>query len=216
MIQAQLQRAEASLRLSIAELARRQQLREGNVISAAELDASQARRDTDLAQVEALQAELKTAGLGGREDEVRAAEADHAAAQAALERAQWAVTNKRQLAPGPARVHDTLYRVGEFVAAGLPVVSLLPPENLKARFFVPQDEVATLKIGGRVELRVDGLAAPVPATINYIASQAEYTPPVIYSQENRAKLVFMVEAKPAAKDAANLRPGQPVDVTLQR
>lgn len=213
-LRGQLERAEASLRWSEADLARHRQLLRETVISAAELDVTQARRDSDVAQVASLKADLQTAELGAREDEVRAGEAEVAAAAAALDRARWALDNKRQQAPAAARVHDTLYREGEFVAAAMPVVSLLPPGNLKARFFVPQGEVASLKIGGGLQFRVDGLATPIGGTISYIASQAEYTPPVIYSRENRAKLVFMVEATVAASDARNLRPGQPVDVRL--
>jgi HlyD family secretion protein len=112
-------------------------------------------------------------------------------------------------------VHDTLYRQGEFVAAGNPVVVLLPPENLKVRFFVPQEKLAQIKTGATVSVQADGAARAVSATVNYISTQAEYTPPVIFSRETRANLVFMIEAKFAAADAAELRPGQPVDVTLK-
>lgn len=215
-LEAQLRRAEAGLRWAEADLGRRRKLLRGDVISAAELDLAQAQRDADAAQVESLRADLETARLGAREDEIRAAEAEVAATAAALERARWALDNKRQTAAADARVHDTLYREGEFVAAGMPVVSLLPPANLKARFFVPEGELAALPIGGVVEVRVDGRPAPVPATISYVATQAEYTPPVIYSQESRAKLVFMVEAVFAPADARELRAGQPVDVRVAR
>lgn len=213
-LRARLARAEANLKWAEADLVRRRQLARDTVLSAADLDLAQSQRDAEAALVASLKAELETAELGAREDEIRAGEADLAAVSAALNRARWAFDNKVQAAPVSARVHDTLFREGEFVAAGLPVVSLLPPDNLKARFFVPQGEVAALKIGGGVELRVDGRSAPVPATISYIASQAEYTPPVIYSRENRAKLVFMVEAQVAAAEATTLRPGQPVDVKV--
>ncbi len=211
---ARLARAEANLKWAEADLVRRRQLARDTVLAAADLDLAQSHRDGEAAQVAALKAELETAEQGAREDEIRAGEADLAAATAALDRARWAFDNKVQSAPVSARVHDTLFREGEFVAAGVPVVSLLPPDNLKARFFVPQGEVAALKIGGGVELRADGLAAPVPATITYIATRAEYTPPVIYSRENRAKLVFMVEAQVVAAEATTLRPGQPVDVQV--
>ncbi|MBK9139694.1 MAG: HlyD family efflux transporter periplasmic adaptor subunit [Verrucomicrobia bacterium] len=213
-LRARLARAEANLKWAEADLVRRRQLARDTVLSAADLDLAQSQRDAEAAQVASLKAELETAELGAREDEIRAGEADLAAAAAALDRARWAFDNKVQSAPVAARVHDTLFREGEFVAAGVPVVSLLPPDNLKARFFVPQGEVAALKIGGSVALRADGLAAPVPATITYISTRAEYTPPVIYSRENRAKLVFMVEAQVPAAEAKTLRPGQPVDVQV--
>ena len=92
---------------------------------------------------------------------------------------------------------------------------LLPPANLKVRFFVPQEKLALVKVGGTVVVKPDGAAHPLTATVNYIATQAEYTPPVIFSRETRANLVFMIEAKFSAADAADLRPGQPVDVHLQ-
>lgn len=214
-LEAQLARAEAHRRWAEAELARRRELRAQEVISAAELDLARAQRDAEAAQVEALRAELETARLGAREDEIRAAEAEVAAAQAALERARWAVDQKRPAAPAAGRVHDTLFREGEWVPAGQPVVVLLSPAQLKARFFVPEPDVAGLRLGARVWLRADGWSEPVSATITYVAAQAEYTPPVIYSRENRAKLVFMVEARPDPARAAALRPGQPVEVRTQ-
>jgi HlyD family secretion protein len=112
-------------------------------------------------------------------------------------------------------VQDTLYRAGEFVAAGNPVVVLLPPENLKARFFVPQEMLPRIKTGENVSVTFDGAAKNYSATINYISTQNEFTPPVIYNRENRAKLVFMIEAKFSPADAAELRPGQPVDVSVR-
>ena len=107
---------------------------------------------------------------------------------------------------------DTFFRVGEWVQAGQPVLALLPPGNVKARFFVPEGVVGRLQMGAAVNIVCDGCAAPIPAKISFISSRAEYTPPVIYSNAQRAKLVFMVEARPSAADGARLKPGQPVDV----
>ena len=107
---------------------------------------------------------------------------------------------------------DTFFRAGEWVAAGQPVVSLLPPGATKARFFVPESELGAIAIGQAVSVACDGCSAPVAARISFISTQAEYTPPVIYSNSQRARLVFMVEARPDPKDAARLRPGQPIDV----
>lgn len=213
-LEAQLERARASLRLAEQELARRNQLSEGKVVSPEELDLAQSRRDTEQAQVAALTAELKTARLGAREDEIKAAEADVQALSAALAKAQWAWAQKTQRAPAAGRIHDTIYRQGEWVAPGNPVVSLLPPENIKVRFFVPQAQLAAVKVGQAVSVFLDGGAAPLRATINYISSQAEFTPPVIYSKESRAKLVFMIEAAFAPGEARDLKPGQPGDVKL--
>lgn len=213
-IEAQLEKARASLRLSELEFERRSKLREGSVVSPEEFDSARLRRDADKAQVASLASELETARLGARVDEVKAAAADVEALTAVLSKARWALGQKAQPAPTNAWVQDTLYRQGEFVAAGRPVVSLLPPGNIKVRFFVPQAQLASVKPGTQVAVSPDGAAAPLRATVNYISSQAEFTPPVIYSQESRAKLVFMIEAVFDVTDARNLRPGQPVDVRL--
>jgi HlyD family secretion protein len=110
-------------------------------------------------------------------------------------------------------VVDTLYRPGEWVAAGAPVVSLLPPENIKVRFFVPQPLLGAIRVGAEVRVRCDGCAEDLVAVVSFISPEAEYTPPVIYSREMREKLVFLVEASPRDRPTA-LHPGQPLDVTL--
>jgi HlyD family secretion protein len=212
---AQIERAQADLKLAGDELARREKLDVTDVVSKEELDQARAQRDADQAQVDQLTADLETAKLGGRDDAIRAAQAVVESQRAALDKAKWSFDQKQQFAPADAAVHDTLYRQGEFVAAGNPVVVLLPPENLKVRFFVPQEKLAQIKIGGTVSVECDGAAKPFSATVNYISTQAEYTPPVIFSRETRANLVFMIEAKFSAADAAELRPGQPVDVELK-
>ena len=214
-LQAQLERAQADLKLSAAELARREQLHGTEVISKEELDQARAQCEVNQAQINQLTADLATAKLGGREDAVRAAEAAVESQRAALAKAKWSFDQKQQFAPTHAAVHDTLYRQGEFVAAGNPVVVLLPPENLKVRFFVPQDKLPQIKIGAPIAVLPDGAAQPISATVNYISTQAEYTPPVIFSRETRANLVFMIEAKFSPAEAADLRPGQPVDVELE-
>ena len=107
-----------------------------------------------------------------------------------------------------------LYREGEFVPAGSPVITLLPPQNIKARFFVPETALAALRLGQRVTLRCDGCGADIGARISFIAAEAEYTTPLIYSKENRAHLVFMVEARPTPADALRLHPGQPLEIGL--
>jgi HlyD family secretion protein len=184
-----LAQAKANLALSENELARREKLRaDSGVISAEELDQAKSQRDADAAQV------------GSLND--------------ALTKARWSFDQKQQFAPTNAFVQDTLYRAGEFVAAGNPVVVLLPPENLKARFFVPQEILPRIKAGENVSVTFDGATKSYSATVNYISTQAEFTPPVLYNRENRAKLIFMIEAKFSPADAAELRPGQPVDVKI--
>ena len=214
-LEAQLERAQADLKLSAAQLARREKLDTSDVVSKEELDQTRAQNAANQAQLRQLEADLATAKIGGRDDVVRAAQAAVEARRAALDKARWSFDQKQQFAPANATVHDTLYRQGEWVAAGNPVAVLLPPENLKVRFFVPQHKLTQLTVGKTVSVRCDGAAHPFSATVNYISTQAEYTPPVIFSRETRANLVFMIEAKFPPADAAELRPGQPVDVELK-
>jgi HlyD family secretion protein len=209
-----LDRAQANLKLAAAQLTRREQLGATDIVSKEELDQVRTQRDASQAQVDQLAADLETAKLGGRTDAIRAAQAVVEAQTAARDKAKWSFDQKQQFAPTNAVVHDTLYRNGEWVAAGNPVVVLLPPANIKVRFFVPQESLPRIKTGEIVTVQCDGATQPFKATVNYISTQAEYTPPVIYSRETRANLVFMIEATFAPADAANLRPGQPVDVRL--
>ena len=152
------------------------------------------------------------ARLPARPQERAAASAQAQAASAALAQQRWRVEQAAQAAPADAQVAETFYRVGEWVGAGQPVLALLPPTQIKARFFVPETDVATLKAGDVVQLSCDGCGTPIAARVSRIATQAEYTPPVIYSNAQRAKLVFMVEARPDAADAPRLKPGLPLDV----
>jgi HlyD family secretion protein len=129
-----------------------------------------------------------------------------------LTQAQWNFDQKKQTAPQSGLVYDTLFRQGEWVPAGKPVVVLLPPQNIKVRAFVPETRVGTIQYGQTMRVSVDGVRDPFLGKVSYISPHAEYTPPVIYSRESRAKLVFMVEAVFDPAKAAELHPGQPVDV----
>jgi HlyD family secretion protein len=211
-LRARLAQARAAAELSGIEAARQAALFKKGVSPGSENDRARLTHERDLRAIDDLAAQLATAGLGGRTDALAAAGQEVAAAAAARDQAAWAVAQKTQAAPRAALVHDTLYREGEFVAAGRPVVSLLPPENIKVRFFAPEPALAALRPGVRVRVGLDG-RAPVEAVVAYVSPQAEYTPPVLYNRENRAKLVYLVEAALRPEDARALHPGQPVDVT---
>ena len=213
-IRAQLAQAEATLRFSEANLGRQEELVRAKFVSREAADTARSARDRDEARVSELKAQLAAAKLAARPDEIRAAQAASAAAKAALAQADWRLEQKSSRAPQGARVIDTLYVQGEWVPAGLPVVTLLPAANIKVRFFVPEKILGSVRVGQSVGVRCDGCGEPIVASISYISPQAEYTPPVIYSRENRAKLVFLVEARPAPAEAAKLHPGQPVEVRL--
>jgi HlyD family secretion protein len=209
---AQLAQAQASLRQSDADLVRTQKLVADRFLPPQQRDQALAARDRDRGRVAELTQQLQVANLPARSDEIAAANAEVKAASDALAQAQWRVEQKSQTAPVAGLVADTLYRAGEWVAAGAPVVSLLPPANVKLRFYIPETLVGSLRIGDAVTVRCDGCGADIPAQVRFIATQAEFTPPVIYSRENRSNLVFLVEAWPDSPNPA-LHPGLPVEVS---
>ncbi len=212
-IDARLQQARTAAELSKLDLARQENLFATHVIAASDIDRARLTHQGNLRAIDELTAQLATAQLGSRTDAIAAAEADVSASTAAKDRAEWNVNQKSQAAPRAGLVFDTLYREGEFVAAAMPVVALLPPENLKVRFFVSETEFAALKAGATVRVAFDG-GATADARISYLSPQPEYTPPVLYNRDNRAKLVFMIEAVfTDAARARDLHPGQPVDVS---
>jgi HlyD family secretion protein len=140
------------------------------------------------------------------------AEAALRQAKANLEWAQTRLARRNAHSPGDGTIEQIYYRPGETVPAGRPVVALLPPGNLKIRFFAPQAVLPELKYGDVVGVSCDGCDKGLTAKISFIARSAEFTPPVIYSMEERAKLVFLIEARPEQPE--KFRVGQPVTVTL--
>jgi HlyD family secretion protein len=211
-LEAQLRQSRAALVLSEKEFERQKDLFRTGASSAQDLDRARSAAEQDKQRVSQQEADLKTAQLGSRTDQIAAAEANVRALQSALAKAEWDLSQKRQNATQPALVFDTLYRPGEWVAAGRPVVVMLPPENIEVRAFVPQTRIAAIHPGDRVNIHVDGISEAFTGKVSFISPRAEYTPPVIYSQESRGKLVFLVEAVLAPATAAKLHPGQPVDV----
>jgi HlyD family secretion protein len=214
-VQAQLSQAEVAATFSEKEFQRQIDLVAKGFVSQSRSDEARATRDRDRSRVRELQNDLATIKAGARSDEIRAAEAEAAAARQAVAQADWRLRQKSVSSTVAGLVADTLFAKGEWVPAGTPVISLLPPGNVKVRFFVPEPTLGAVKVGQKVTLACDGCGNPMEATVSFIATQAEFTPPVIYSKDSRAKLVFLVEAKPAAADAPKLHPGQPVDVRLQ-
>ncbi|HVE16788.1 MAG TPA: HlyD family efflux transporter periplasmic adaptor subunit [Chthoniobacterales bacterium] len=213
-LKAQFQQAQAALVLSDKEFERQERLVGKGVAATQDLDVARSSRDQDQKRVAKLEADLQTAQLGSRSDQIAAAAAAVQAQEASLAHADWALSQKTQYSPVDGIVFDTLYQQGEWIAAGRPAVSLLPPENVKVRAFVPEARVGSLRYGEPVKVFVDGVTEPYAGTVSFISPRAEYTPPVIYSQESRGKLVFMVESVFDPATAAKLHPGQPVDVAF--
>lgn len=212
-IEARLRQAEALATYTAAELRRQQDLASRDVAARARLDLARSDARQAEAEVAAVKAELATARLPARSDVIQAAEAAMEAARAAVAQAEWRLAQRRVTAPAAALVDDTVRRPGEWVPAGGPVVTLLPPEQVKLVFFVPEPQRALLYPGDTVALSCTGCPDGLTARVSFVAPEAEYTPPVIYSLETRAKLVFRIEAEPQGS-ARNLLPGQPV--TVQR
>jgi HlyD family secretion protein len=236
VLAAERSRAEAQLRQAEAQVAVTQakaQQAEANALAAA-AQAEKARADLDRylrvqrvdraaiaqeqvdtarttaanarAQYDAAENEAKAENL-----QVSASEGQVAQFQAALADVQARFDQLSPRAPSPARVLDVFYQPGEWATANQPVVSLLPDDKLKVRFFVSETQVARFRLGETVKFACDGCATGLTARINYISPQPEFTPPVIYSRKSRDRLVFLVEALPT--DARKLTPGLPVEVT---
>lgn len=211
-LEAKRHQAKVALQLAESELARQERLFKREAISLQEYERARAARDQQVQTVAGAEAELQTARLGSRSDQQAAAEANVRALEAALTRAEWELSQKSKRAPVAGLVYDTLYRSGEYVTAGKPVVVLLPPENIKVRVFVPEPQLGSIHAGDPVSVTVDGVKEALAGRVSFISPRAEYTPPVIYSRESRAKLVFMVEAVFPPPVAVRLHPGQPVDL----
>jgi len=209
-----LRETKANLKLAKIEFDRRKKLLDSGTISKSEYDLARNEYDRRIHQVNKIEADLKTARMGSRDDLISAAFSQVKATQAVLRHTRWELSQKKQSATSSAIVFDTLYREGEWVPAGRPVVSLLPPENIKIRFYVAQQIAGGLSTGQTVNVSWDGGGKAIAAVIRFISPQVEYTPPIIYSSESRSKLVIMVEAFPQLLNHANLHPGQPVDVLL--
>lgn len=213
VLDAQLAEAEAALDAARKTYDRSLALTDKAVASAAVLDQAKADLDAAEARVDAARQSRAVAELAARPEAIRAAEATVAARAAALDNARTALERRVRTSPAAGRIDDTYFRVGEIVPAGQPVVSLLPPEGRKIVFFLPEQQRAAVHPGDSVALACDGCPSGLAARVASVASDAEFAPPVIYSTESRAKLVFRAEARPEGAALA-LEPGQPVTVTL--
>lgn len=210
-LQAQLDEAKANAKLAAIEKERVLELIQSGSASAAAGDQALQNWKAAQARVENIEANIHVAKMPARVQALKAARARQKIQQAALDEAHWQLQQRTISSARSGYVEDVFHRRGEFVTTGIPVISLLPEDALKARFYVPQSVLSDLRIGTPVRVTWDRQSAPVNASVSFISQTAEYTPPVIFSTESRDKLVFMVEAK---LTEASLRPGQPVDVEL--
>jgi HlyD family secretion protein len=216
----EIQQAEANLADALAardklisDLKRNDELVKTGGVSKQLVEDQRADLRSALARVQGLEAALAQLHAPlGREREIMAQQAAVGAARAAVAMAQWRIDQRHVMAPVAGVVADVLARPGETIPAGGAVVSLLPPENIFVRFFVPETRLAEVHGGDKVALLCDRCPGDLAATISFISPQAEFTPPVIYSEASRAKLVYMVEARPPREQATLINPGQPIAV----
>ena len=213
-LKAQIVQAQADLMYDKKEWLRRKELVASDNIQIDLFDQSTRDVEKSTALLNQYQATLAEAELPARIDQIDAARASLRAANASLKKATWMLAQKTVRAPQNGFVFDTYYNLGEYVPSAVAVVSLLIPNKTKAIVFVPESELSRLTLGGMSTLTCDQCKSSVTGKISFISPTAEYTPPVIYSRDNRLKLVYRIEISFEESVAATLHPGQPVDVTL--
>lgn len=210
VLEAQRTRAEAALQKSRPELARAKDLVAKGISPQSRLDDAIAANAGDRASLAAAERQIAVARLNSRMEEIAAARAVVEQAQSRVDAARVILMRRTIEAPADGVIQEIFYRPGEVVPAGRPVLSLLPPGNVKLRFFVPETELAILSLGQEIEATCDGCMKPILGAVTFVSTEAEFTPPVIFSREERRKLVFRVEATPS--EGEHLRVGLPVTV----
>ena len=213
VLEAALAQSQAMLQQANNNLERARALFAKGWITKAQLDDAVAQHDRNEAAVAEAEKRITAAKLPGRSDMIHAAAANAEAARHALIEAEKNLGKRKVVAPAGGTVEEVYFRPGEVVNSGQAVVALLPPRNLKVRFFVAEPERAGLQVDQSVKVSCDGCPPDLHAKISFIGREAEFTPPVIFSREQRQKLVYLVEARPEGA-AADLTAGQPVTVTL--
>lgn len=213
--EAQLSQAEANLVYSKRMSERNAELVKTGAIGKAVADQTNAQYLSDEQKVKEAKANLSEAQLGARTNVVAAQESRVKSAESQVQQYEWMVSQKTVHFAQAGFIQNTLFRQDEFVPAGKPVISLLPPENRILVFYVPEKELSQLKSGQTVFFTCDGCKKHISATVSYISSRAEYTPPVIYSENSRNKLVYWIEAKIDPAVVLDMHPGEPVQVSLR-
>jgi HlyD family secretion protein len=216
----EIQQAEANLADALAardkiqsDLRRSEMLLPSGAASVQLIDQQRADLRSANAKVQAMEAALAQLRAPlGRDGEIKMQTAAVDASKAALAMVQWRLDQRDGVAPKAGVVADVLARPGETLAAGAPVVSLLPPENIFVRFFVPEAMLSRVHRGDHLALSCDNCPTNLTATVSFISPRSEYTPPVIYSEESKTKLVYLIEARPRLEQTMLLNPGQPVTV----
>lgn len=211
-IEAQIEQTNAQITLADLRVSRYQKLVTKQASDKDSLDAALANLQQQKELKMQYEANLALAKLGSRDDLIRAQQSQVDSLNAKIAIAQWELSQKTRYAPANGVIFDTYYRTGEYVAAQQPVMSLLTPENIRIEFFVPLEYLEKLKVGQKISFDCEGCEKNNPATISYISPDAEFLPPLVYSRENNAKLVFRIKAQ--ITNPHLFKPGQPVMVNL--
>lgn len=214
-IEAQIDQVLADMEFAKKTLVRNERLVKTNAIAKQDYDQALSTFNSDSAHYQQLMANLNEAKLGARTDVVKSSMAAVGAAAANVDQAQWYLRKKTITSPGNGSVLDTYYRMGEFVPAGHPVLALVLPKDVRVIFYIPEPILGQVAIGDTVKVSCDSCKT-VSGRIVFISPRAEFTPPTIFSEKERRKFVFRLEAQFNDADAAKLHPGQPVDVFLTR
>ena len=211
VIRASLSKAQSDLSLARDNSARSGKLFAEGIVTQAQLDQARATLASAEAAVRQLQAQLKVAELPARDAQQLAAEANVAVTRAAVEKAKADLADRTVLAPTAGRIERLYFDAGEMASAGTPVASILPEGALKLKFYLPEGVRQQFALGDRMAVSCDACPAGLTATLSFFASDPQFTPPVIYSRDERSRLSFLAEA---TLDAGTPHPGQPV--TLER
>ena len=208
-----LREAGAAFTLAEQTFKRTENLVERGVLSTARLDQDRAALDSTRARVTEAQSRLEIIQLPARSDVIEAAEREVEARTSAIVRAETELRDRSVIAPTSGRIEIIYRRTGEIAGPSAPVLSLLPSDQQRIRFFVPEPLLGQVHHGARVGLKCDGCEDEMGGEIVFISNQSEFTPPVIFSEKERAKLVYLVEARP--DEPEKFLNGQPVIVSLK-
>jgi HlyD family secretion protein len=213
VIDASIASAQAQLEVAERERDRQRDLLQRGVATQSQYDVVATNLDVAIAKVAEMKANLSVAKLPARPDEIKAAEAAVDQARATEAAAEWRLGKRTLSSPKPGVVFDVIRNPGEVAGPTAPVISVLPDDAVKLRLYVPETALSKIAQGTVLTVRCDGCGAGMTATVNYVSPDPEFTPPVIYSLDNRNKLAYLIEARPD-DGATALKPGQIVDVVL--
>lgn len=213
ILKAQLSQAQHDAEVSRSKFGRYQKLQSKGYVSEQELEQSEADNKMKWDRVQELTSQLKNKSLPSRVDQIEAQKARVESSLLQVKQSQIALNKRILRSTGSAKVYDIMYHTGEVASPGAPLISLLPEDTIKIRFFVRNPQLYKIAQGMLIAVKIEGREEPVPAKVTYISPKAEFTPPVIFTSAHKERMVFMIEAMPIDPDE-KLHPGQPVEVIL--